>query len=116
MRSITILLIGGCVIVGIAVYKIYKNINNTKIDLKNDNQLEKNKFNSTKYSDSNYIKDIYEIKKITSDAIKNRHRESAKYIEKSLNTVFKESENGDIVTDNMGDLKKIDSDLNDLLK
>lgn len=115
MKGITILIIGSCVITGIVVYKIYKNINSSKNDLKN-NKVEKDSFNSTKDMDTQSLKDIYEIKKSTPSSIKNRHKEAAESIEKSLNTIFNKSENDDILTDNTEDLKKIDSDLNDLLK
>ena len=60
--------------------------------------------------------DIYGTREAIAYSVRGRHREAANAMEQSLNTIFNDSENDDIETENSQVLRETSSGLDDLLK
>lgn len=68
-------------------------------------------------ADTSTVEEEYDVTKShVTNSVKERHEAAAKTIEESLNTIFKESDDGTAETDNSEIMNKTNNKLDDLLK
>lgn len=122
MKGFKFLIVGGIIAAGVVAYEIYKHFH---ISDDNNGVNEKSeKDDSFAVKDDNIIPEpyassgekVYEEREAVVSSVKERHYEAAKAMEDSLNTIFRETGNEDIVTENSDALNKTGGDLEDLLK
>ena len=122
MKKCIFLIIAGIVAVGVAAYKVCRPFCKTvsedcqKEPISNDNIHNVSDVSKSEEPHTPTVTDVYEARKAVVHSVRERHSEGAKAMEKSLNTIFNDSKNDNIVTENSQALGKISSDLDDLLK
>lgn len=121
MKGSKILFIGGLVVVGVVAYELYKHYHSAK-DTFNTSPKDEDyaspmqKDSSMVYSFEEPDSDTFETKEAVVASVKERHYEAARVMEESLNTIFKENSEEEIVSENSDALNQTSNDLNDLLK
>lgn len=122
MKGFKYLIVGGIIVAGVVAYEIYKHFHVS--DDNNGVNEKSEKDDSFVVKDNNIISEpyassgekVYEEREAVVSSVKERHSEAAKAMEDSLNTIFREIGNEDIVTENSDALNKTSGDLEDLLK
>ena len=109
MKGSIALVIGGAVVVGIAAYIIYKQLQSSK----EEQPLQRN---TPVSKEEPTTSDFTQVKEDAASAIKDRHVEAAQVINESLQTIFNEKDIENVETENSETLDKIDDALDDLLK
>lgn len=109
MKGSIALVIGGVVVVGIAAYVIYKQLQPTKEEPSQQS-------NTPVCKKEPATSDYTQVKEDAASAIKDRHVEAAQVINESLQTIFNEKDIENVETENGETLDKIDDALDDLLK
>ena len=123
MKKRTFLVAAVIVITGVVAYKVCRYLYKTtskecnKKSTSNDDSVH----NAADVATSEEIytstdTDVYGTREAVVHSIRKRHSEAAKAMEQSLNIVFNDSENDDIVTENSQIFGETSSDLDDLLK
>lgn len=115
MKGSTIVVFGGLVAVGAVSYCIYKY-----------KQASKDKTDSLSVcvvqnadnlvQQASEVGDFVNLKTDTSEIVSDRHEKASRVISESLQTIFRESNSEDFMTENMGEMDTLDIDLEDLLK
>lgn len=117
-----LIIAGGLVAAGVIAYEIYKHLHDVDDGYNSDKSIAEDDSctsqNAAPASEAHAgtVADIYEAKEAAVDSIIERHSEAAKAMEESLNTIFKDNDPENIVTENDESLRKTSDDLNDLLK
>lgn len=124
MKGQSFLIIGGIVVVGVVAYEAYKHFCRPTSDECKKRTVKKDDL-YTAHNDSEMSSaevhtssdtDVYETRESVVHSVRERHCEAAKAMEESLNTIFSDSENPEIVTENSQTLEETSSDLDDLLE
>lgn len=124
MKGSTFLIIGGIIVAGAVVYEVYKNFQKqTKEEHKNESVVKddfhiahdtpKSAFSETHTASAT---NAYETRESVAQSVRERHREAAKAMKESLNTIFSDAEHDEIGTENSQTLEETSNDLSDLLK
>ena len=121
MKGSKFLIIGGIVVAGVVAYELYKHYRSAKdtcnTNLKNEDYISPmQKDGPVVHSSEEPVSDVFETKETVVASVKERHYEAARVMEESLNTIFKENNEEDIVSENSDALNQTNNDLNDLLK
>lgn len=124
MKGSTFLIIGGIVVVGAVAYEVYKHFCKPTNEeckkepvVKDDFHTAHNAFESDFFdTHTASAADVYETRETIVQSVRERHSEAAKAMEESLITIFSDSENDEIVTENSENLRETSSKLGDLLK
>lgn len=122
MKGRTFFIIGGILVAGMIAYEIYKHfskpmgkIYREKLFPSNDtfaaNDVPKSETGETHLSTAD---EVYETKATVVHSVRERHGEAARAMEESLNTIFKETDDG-VVTENGELLETTSKELDDLL-
>lgn len=119
MKGRTFLIMGGVVVVSAVAYAVYKHIQNNNneecVNSTVDNDIFENASNVSVEIHSTSTVDVYETREAVVHSVKERHSEAAAAMAESLNTVFNEANNDEIVIENSEALNEIGSELDDLL-
>lgn len=122
MKGHIFLIIAGIVVTSLAAYEVCKSFcKTTSKDCKKDstyNDCIQNAPNVSK-TEEIYTKaatDGYKTKEVAIRSMRKRHIAAAKAMEESLNIIFNDSKNNDIVTENSPILGETRNDLDDILK
>lgn len=121
MKGSKFLIIGGIVVAGVVAYELYKHYRSAKdtcnANPKNEDYISPmQKDSPVVHSSEEPVSDVFETKETVVASVKERHYEAARVMEESLNTIFKENNEEDIVSENSDALDQTNNDLNDLLK
>lgn len=124
MKERIFLIIAGIVVTGVVAYKICRHFCKTtcedckKKSTSNENDSVHNAphISTSEETQTPTVTDVYKTRDAVVHSVRERHGEAAKAMEQSLNTIFNDSENDDIVTENSQTLRETRSDLDDLLK
>lgn len=126
MKGQTVLIIGGIVISGMISYEIYKHFSKfTDKECKKKLRPKNNSLRSVVHNSSELespgthtssCTKVYEAREAVVHSVRERHGKAAKAMEESLNTIFNDSEDGAVVTENDQALEETSNDLNNLLK
>ena len=121
MKGSKFLIIGGIVVAGVVAYELYKHYHSAKdtcsATSKNEDYISPmQKDSPVVHSSEEPVSDVFETKETVVASVKERHYEAARVMEESLNTIFKENNEEDIVSENSDALNQTNNDLNDLLK
>lgn len=111
MKESIVFVIGGVIVLGIAVYAIHKGLQSQK-----EKSNEKGPALTKKEQPADTVHDYTREKEDASASIKVRHAEAARAIGESLQTIFNEDKAEEVVTENSEPLDKMDDDLDNLLK
>ena len=121
MKKRTFLVIAAIVVAGVVAYKICRYLCRTtskernKKSTSNDSVHNAPDVSTSEETYTSTATDACETREAVVHSVRERHTEAAKAMEQSLNTVFNDSKNDDIVTENSQTLGEISSDLDDLL-
>ena len=119
MKGYKFLIVGGIIFAGVVVYELYKHLH---VANNNHNENETSpKDDSFTTQESNPVSEPYvssgtNVYEEREAVVNERHYEAVKVMEESLNTIFKESDDEGIVTENGEVLDKTSDELEDLLK
>ena len=122
MKKRTFLVAAVIVITGVVAYKVCRYLYKTtskecnKKSTSNDSVHNAPDVSTSEETYTSTATDACETREAVVHSVRERHTEAAKAMEQSLNTVFNDSKNDDIVTENSQTLGEISSDLDDLLK
>lgn len=122
MRTHTLLVITGIVIAGAVAYTTYRHFYKTKNEDRKKGSAPNGGINNapdapiSEKVHTSPTTDVYETREAVAHSVRERHSAAAKAMEESLNTIFNDSKNDDIVTENSQILTETSSDLDDLLK
>lgn len=106
-----------CGLIGICVLAYKSCKRNDETTGKRDEMFNGEQPSPSSEADTSTIEKEYEdTKNHVTNSVKNRHEAAAKTIEESLNTIFKESDDGTAETDNSEIMNKTNNKLDDLLK
>ena len=118
MKGSKFLIIGGIVVAGVVAYELYKHYHSEKDTCRATPKDED--YISPMQKDSLVVhsseEPVSETKETVVASVRERHYEAARVMEESLNTIFKENNEEDIVSENSDALNQTNNDLNDLLK
>lgn len=121
MKCRILLIAGGIIVAGVVAYEVYRHRNNhnnefvTRSNPENSMSLTSKKIPADK-TPKDTTTDIGVVREAVASSLRDRHREAAKVMQESLNTIFANSEGENIVTENDEALAQTESDLCDLLK
>lgn len=120
MKGSKILIIGGIVVAGIVAYELYKHYHSAKdtynTPTKDEDYTSPVQKDSPVHSPEEPTSDVFETKETVVASVKERHYEAAKAMEESLNTIFKDSDEEAIISENSDALNQTGNNLKDLLK
>ena len=124
MEGRTFLIIGGIIVAVLVAYEVYKHFCKPTNKECEKEPVVKDDFrtahdasvSASSETHSASAADVYETRETVVHSVRERHSEAAKAMEESLNTIFSDSENDEILTENSQTLGKTSSDLGDLLK
>ena len=112
------MIVGGIIVVSVVAYGVYKHRSNCRNEFENKSGQHPTPdnfaFDEVSKASATDVLGARETTVVSS--LKERHSEAAKVMQESLNTIFFESEDETIVTDNTNVLEKMGSDLADLLE
>ena len=96
MKCRTLLIAGGIIVAGVVAYEIYRHRNNHNEFVKRSNPENSMSLTSKKISADKTPKDtttdIGVVREAVASSLRDRHREAAKVMQESLNTIFVNSE------------------------
>ena len=121
MKGSKFLIIGGIFVAGVVAYELYKHYHSEKDTCratpKDEDYISPMQQDSpVVHSSEEPVSDVFETKETVVASVRERHYEAAQVMEESLNTIFKENNEEDIVSENSDALNQTNNDLNDLLK
>ena len=121
MKGTKFLIIGGIIVAGVVAYELYKHYHSAKDTCRatpkdEDYISPMQKDSPVVHSSEEPVSDVFETKETVVASVRERHYEAARVMEESLNTIFKENNEEDIVSENSDALNQTNNDLNDLLK
>lgn len=121
MNGSKILMIGGIVVTGVVIHKLYKRYQSAKDtdttptkDKEYTSPVQKD--TPMDHSFAEPVSDVLETKETVVSSVKERHHEAAESMEESLNTIFKENDEEATISENSETLEETSNALNDLLK
>lgn len=117
-----LIIVGGLIVTVAIAYEIYKHLHDADDGQKTGKSFTEDDLytppdaSPASEAHAGTVTDVYEAKDTAVASVKERHFEAAKAMEESLNTIFKENDPENIVTENDETLRKTSDDLDDLLK
>jgi hypothetical protein len=122
MKKRIFLIMAGIVAASVGAYRVCRRLGKTmskecnKKSTSNDSVHNTQDVSTSEETYTSTAADVCETREVVVHSVRERHSEAAKAMEQSLNTVFNDSINDDIVTENSQTLGKTSGDLDDLLK